>query len=187
MFTSRLGTLDIRVDVAGTNVQFEIFGYICALTEWQMDQSMAIFFFFLLFFFTVYHIWRGNIEALSFLSWLGDPERELSTIWLPPRATARERLPRTPSFPEERVKQGPDGQIKTDRLQMRGLLLLLSWRIPARFIYLFTSVSMTMVQFWHAARPVSEWLIFEVKGKERGEGLQEDGSSQEATVLERWG
>lgn len=33
----------------------------------------------------------------------------------------------------------PDGQIKTDKLQMRGLLLLLSWQIPARFVYVFVS------------------------------------------------
>lgn len=48
----------------------------------------------------------------------------------------------------EKVRQDLDGQIKTEP-QMRGLLLLLSCHIPARFVYMFMCVSMAMAELLH--------------------------------------
>lgn len=73
-------------------------------------------------------------------------------------------MPGTSSSLEE-MKQDPDGQIKTDKLQMRGLLLLLSWHIPARFVYVFTCVSIAMAEHWHTYVLKSQNDLFEVKVK----------------------
>lgn len=67
-------------------------------------------------------------------------------------------MPGTPSSPEY-VKPDLDGQITTDKLQMRGLLLLLSWHIPARFVYVIVCVSMATGELWHISCSVSKLFI----------------------------
>lgn len=88
----------------------------------------------------------SNIETLKTTRWG-------FIYYLSP--SGRVRVPGTPSS-LEKVKQDLDGQIKTDKLQMRGLLLLLSWHIPARFVYVFVCVSMAMAELWRTALGVEK-------------------------------